>query len=148
MVEAGNEWLSLDEAEKAAEVFKRPLAALFVPTAPQEEPQEVQFRRLPGTPEPPWGPEVQLTTRRVSERQQIALEIYEALEDAPPWPKAAQRFANVPRDSLASVARDTLGVSREDQQENWPKDDFAPFRAWRGTRSGGLGGEGGQDASG
>jgi Zn-dependent peptidase ImmA (M78 family)/DNA-binding XRE family transcriptional regulator len=133
MVETGNEWLSLDEAEKAAEVFGRPLAALFVPTPPEEEPQEVQFRRLPGTPEPPWGPEVQLTARRVTERQQIALEIYEALEDTPPWPKAAQRFLNVPRDSLPNVARDALGVSREDQQENWPKDDFAPFRAWRAS---------------
>lgn len=107
------------------------MAALFVPTPPKEEPQEVQFRRLPGTPKPPWGPEVQLTARRVTERQQVAVEIYDALEDEPPWPKAAQRFLNVPRDSLPNVARDALGVSREDQQENWPRDGFAPFRAWR-----------------
>lgn len=131
LVEEGGELLSLDEAEKAAGVYGRSLAALFVPTPPDEEPQEVQFRRLPGTPEPPWGPEVQLTARRVTERQQIALEIYEALEDAPAWPKVAQRFLNVARDSLATVAREALGVSREDQQENWPKDQFAPFRAWR-----------------
>jgi len=47
--------LSFDEAEKAAKVYGRSLASLFLRAA-DEEPQEMQFRRLTRTPEPPWGP--------------------------------------------------------------------------------------------
>ncbi|MCA1709152.1 MAG: XRE family transcriptional regulator [Actinobacteria bacterium] len=70
LVEGGGELMTLRQAEKAAEVYERPLATLFLPSAPEEESQEVQFRRLPGTPKPPWGAEMQLTARRVTERQQ------------------------------------------------------------------------------
>jgi hypothetical protein len=100
MVAAGHELLSLDGAEKAAEVFGRPLASLFVPEPPDEEPQEVQFRRLPGAPEPPWGPEVQMTARRVTERQQVALEIYRDLDEKPPWEEWAAQFLRVPTRGL------------------------------------------------
>jgi hypothetical protein len=63
LVEAGNELMTLRQAETAADVYDRPLAALFLPAPPEEEPQDVQFRRLPGAPEPPWGPEIWATAR-------------------------------------------------------------------------------------
>lgn len=44
LIEDGGELLTLRQAEKAADLFGRPLAALFVPGPPQEEPQEQQFR--------------------------------------------------------------------------------------------------------
>lgn len=130
MVEEGGEYLTLSQAEKAADVYQRPLAALFLPNPPSEEPQEVQFRRLPGAPEPPWGPEVQLAARRTMERQQVALEIYEALDEEPPWVEVSKPFLNVPADKLASIAREVLGVSREEQRE-WKRDNHAPLRGWR-----------------
>ena len=130
LVEEGRELFSLDEAEKAAEVYGRSLASLFLPEPPDEEPQEMQFRRLPGTPEPPWGPEVQRTARRVSERQEVALEIYEALDESPPWPAASERLVRTSKDSLPEVVREVLGVSRT-EQANWGQDDYAPFRGWR-----------------
>lgn len=130
LVEQGNEYFTLPEAEKAADVYQRPLAALFLPSPPTEEPQEVQFRRLPGTPEPPWGPEVQLAARKVMERQQVALEIYEALDEDPPWLEFSKRFLNVPADTLTAVAREALGISREEQRE-WNHDIYAPLRGWR-----------------
>lgn len=130
LVEGGGDLMTLRQAEKAAEVYERPLAALFLPSAPEEESQEVQFRRLPGTPEPPWAAEMQLTARRVTERQQTAIEIYEALEERPPWIEASRRFASVPRGSLAQVAREVLGVSRAEQRD-WKHDAYAPFREWR-----------------
>jgi Zn-dependent peptidase ImmA (M78 family) len=130
LVEQGNEYFTLPEAEKAADVYQRPLAALFLPNPPTEEPQEVQFRRLPGTPEPPWGPEVQLAARKVMERQQVALEIYEALDEDPPWLEFSKRFLNVPADTLTAVAREALGISREEQRE-WNHDIYAPLRGWR-----------------
>lgn len=130
LVENGGELMTLREAERAADVYERPLAALFLPSAPEREPQEVQFRRLPGAPKPPWGAEMQLAARKVTERQQTALEIYEVLEERPPWTEVSDQFTSVPRDSLAQVVRETMGVSREEQRE-WRQDDYASFRGWR-----------------
>jgi Zn-dependent peptidase ImmA (M78 family) len=130
LVEDGRELLLLDEAEKAAEVYGRSLASLFLPEPPDEEPQELQFRRLPGTPKPPWGPEVQLTARRVSERQEVALEIYEALEELTPWLAASERLVRTDKESLSAEVRELLGVSRE-EQASWSQDDYGPFRGWR-----------------
>lgn len=130
LVEDRGEHLTLREAERAAEVYERPLAALFLPSPPDEEPQELQFRRLPGTPEPPWGYEIQLAARRVTERQQAALEIYEVLEEAPPWTEVSPRFGSIERGSLARLARQLLGVSIEQQRE-WKQDNYAPLRGWR-----------------
>jgi Zn-dependent peptidase ImmA (M78 family)/transcriptional regulator with XRE-family HTH domain len=135
MVEDGGEYLTLSQAERAADVYQRPLAALFLPTPPTEEPQEVQFRRLPGAPEPPWGPDVQLAVRRVMERQQVALEIYEAIDEEPPWVEASKRFLAMPADALSSLAREVLGVSREEQSE-WKHDNHAPLRGWRDALEG------------
>jgi len=130
MIEGGGDLLTLRQAEMAAAVYERPLAALFLPNPPAEEPQEVQFRRLPGTPEPPWGPEIQLTARRVERRQQAALELYEAVEEPPPWPDVSRQLVGVPRDSLATQVRSMLGVSREAQRQ-WSSDPYAPLREWR-----------------
>jgi transcriptional regulator with XRE-family HTH domain len=51
--EAGDLMLTLRQAEKAADAYDRPLAALFLPEPPSEEPQEAKFRRLRDAPEPP-----------------------------------------------------------------------------------------------
>jgi Zn-dependent peptidase ImmA (M78 family) len=130
MIEGGGDLLTLRQAETAASVYERPLAALFLPNPPAEEPQEVQFRRLPGTPEPPWGPEIQLTARRVERRQQAALQLHEALEELPPWPEISRQLVGVPRNALAAQVRAMLGVSREAQRE-WSSDLYAPLREWR-----------------
>src|SRR5918999_4126613 len=123
MIEGGGDLLTLRQAESAAAVYERPLAALFLPNPPPEEPQEVQFRRLPGAPEPPWGPEMQLAARRVERRQQAALELHEALEEPPPWPDISRQLVGVPRDSLAAQVRALLGISRKAQRE-WPSDPY------------------------
>lgn len=129
-VEGGSELLTMREAERAADAYERPLATLFLPSPPEEESQEVQFRRLPGAPRPPWPAALQLAVRKVTERQQTALEIYEALEETPPWTQLAGQFASAPRGSLAQLARTTLGVTREEQR-GWKQDKYAPLRGWR-----------------
>lgn len=130
LTEDGGELLTLRQAERAAEVYERPLAALFMPQPPDEDDQEVQFRRLPGTPEPPWGPEVQLAARRVTERQEIALEIYEDLEEAPPWIERSAPLVRGPRHSVPNTARELLGIHRETQR-SWSQDPYSPLRGWR-----------------
>jgi Zn-dependent peptidase ImmA (M78 family)/transcriptional regulator with XRE-family HTH domain len=129
LAEQGDDLLTLRQAEKAAETYERPLAALFLPEPPNEEPQEQQFRRLPGAPNPPWPPEMQLLVRRIRDRQDAALELYDALEEPPLWPDSARSLVAVNREQLPAKAREALGVSLG-EQESWP-DGYAALRAWR-----------------
>jgi len=127
--EEGEDQLTLREAERAADLYGRPLALLFAPEPPFEEPQEVQFRRLPGAPDLPWSPEMVALARRVTERQEAARELYDELEEAPPWVEAATRFARADQVALSPLARSFLGVTAEDRR-SWT-DRYAALRAWR-----------------
>jgi Zn-dependent peptidase ImmA (M78 family) len=130
--EEGADLLTLRQAERAADAYERPLASLFLPAPPQEEPQEVQFRRLPGTPTPPWPPAMRFLARRTTERQEAAIELYDALDESPPWVEVAKGLAEESAAEktrrLSRVARDLLGVTVEEQEE-WT-DRYAPLRAW------------------
>lgn len=127
--EAGDLMLTLPQAERAAEVYDRPLAALFMPAPPEEEAQEAQFRRLPGAPPPPWPPEMQLLVRRVSERQEDAVELYEALDEAPPWPKVTDDLRAVGR-PLPEFVRQLLAIG-VDQQTSWrDPSGYTALRNW------------------
>lgn len=127
--EQGQQKLTLRQAERAAEVYERPLAVLFMPEPPTEEPQEAQFRRLPGAPEPPWPPEMNLLARRVRERQEAAVELYEVLEQDPPWVSVAQGLAEVGR-ALPEFARDLLDVGLDEQKEWRDPAGYKGLRAW------------------
>lgn len=127
--ESGELLLTLRQAEKAASVYDRPLAALFLPEPPSEEPQDAQFRRLPGAPEPPWPPEMQILVRRVSDRQEAAVELHEALDEQPAWPAIVNDLAAVGR-PLPELARHLLGVGFE-EQTNWrDSSGYVPLRHW------------------
>ncbi len=127
-VENGYDLLTLRQAEKLAKLYGRPLATLFLSEPPAEEPQDTQFRRLPGAPTPPWPAAMQLLARRIRERQDAAIELYEALDEAPPWTSTATDFIARDRTSLARVARQVLGIGR-DEQARWAE-KYAPLRAW------------------
>jgi Zn-dependent peptidase ImmA (M78 family) len=127
--EQGEEVLTLRQAEKAAHVYDRPLAALFLPAPPVEEAQETQYRRLPGAPEPPWPPEMQVLARRVRVRQEAAAELYELLDEDPPWLEARAEFG----DNLAlhaRTARKLLGISLEEQMDWRDPTGYRPLRHW------------------
>jgi Zn-dependent peptidase ImmA (M78 family)/transcriptional regulator with XRE-family HTH domain len=126
--EEGDDLLTLRQAEKAADVYERPLAALFMPAPPEEEPAESQFRRLPGAPELPWPPQMHLLARRVRDRQQAAAELYEVLDEEPPWREAVGSLRARRSADLAPLIRDVLGVDAS-EQESWT-DSFAALRAW------------------
>jgi hypothetical protein len=91
-VEQGYDLLTLRQAEKLATLYGRPLATLFLSEPPAEEPQDTQFRRLPGAPAPPWPAAMRLLARRIRERQDSAIELYDALDEEPPWTTRAKDF--------------------------------------------------------
>lgn len=136
LAEEGQKLLTLRQAEKAAETYERPLAALFLPEPPDEETIEVQFRRLPGAPELPWQPEMHLLGRRIRHRQDAIRDLMEDLDENPAWPAALAELSATaapagppaPAD-VAVVARRLLGVT-DAAQGQWT-DNYEPWRAWR-----------------
>jgi Zn-dependent peptidase ImmA (M78 family)/transcriptional regulator with XRE-family HTH domain len=127
--EGGDLMLTLRQAEKAAAVYDRPLAALFLPEPPPEEPQEAQFRRLPGAPAPPWPPEMQVLVRRVRDRQAAAVELYDVLDESPPWPDVVQTLTAAGGAHSASI-RDVLGIAFDEQTSWRDPSGFKALRRW------------------
>ena len=127
--ESGDLMLTLRQAEKAAAVYDRPLAALFLPAPPSEEPQETQVRRLPGAPEPPWPPEMQMLARRVRDRQAAAVELYDVLDESPPWPEVIQRLIAA-GSAHAPSAREVLGIGFAEQTSWRDQSGFKALRRW------------------
>lgn len=125
-VEQGYDLLTLRQAEKLATLYGRPLATLFLSEPPAEEPQDTQFRRLPGAPAPPWPAAMRLLARRIRERQDSAIELYDALDEEPPWTTRATDFVARDRASLPRVAREVFGIGR-DEQTGW-SEKYAPLR--------------------
>jgi Zn-dependent peptidase ImmA (M78 family) len=125
--ESGQGHLTMRQAEAAAKTYDRPTAALFLPEAPQEEPPEAKFRRLPDAPPLPWSPEMHALSRRVRERQDAALEIYELLEEVPRWQSMNIEYSDdaalLGRRARASLAMDL------DEQRSWR--DSSGYRALR-----------------
>ena len=127
--EAGERMLTMRQAERAATVYDRPFAALFLPEAPVEEAQEQQFRRLPGAPQPPWAPEMQLLVRRVHERQDAAVELYEALDEPPPWLETVG-ILTATNHAVPELVRHVLGVGF-DEQAGWrDQSGYTGLRQW------------------
>lgn len=130
MAEQGVEHLTLRQAERAAETYERPLAALLLPSPPQEPPPEAVFRRLPGAPELPWPAEMHLLARRIRRRQDAAAELYEDLEEPEQWSATRRQLRGMPPAALARFARRILRVSA-DEQMSWAQGDkYAPLRGW------------------
>ncbi len=127
--EEGADLLTLRQAERAAAAYDVPLAVLFCENPPAEEPQAQQFRRLPGTPVPPWPPPMRALARRVGQRQQAAAELRELLEEDTPWAAVVERFGDG-REAWAEVARDALGIGLDEQLSWRDTDGYVPLRRW------------------
>ena len=127
--ERGEDHLTLRQAENAAHVYRRPLAALFVARPPKEDPPEAQFRRLPGAPSLPWNYEMHTLARRIRERQDAAVEIYDFLEEDPPWP-SVQIGYSADSAEQGALARVALGVGLDEQKAWRDREGYVPLWAW------------------
>jgi Zn-dependent peptidase ImmA (M78 family)/transcriptional regulator with XRE-family HTH domain len=128
--ERGEAVLTMRQAEAAARAYDRPLALLFALEPPAEEPQEAQFRRLPGAPEPPWPSEMIGLARRVSRRQAAAGELLALLDEEPTWPGVRAALSAVRPATAARAVRARLGVSLEEQFSWQDRDGYVPLRHW------------------
>jgi Zn-dependent peptidase ImmA (M78 family) len=127
--EAGDRHLTMRQAETAARAYERSTAELFLPEAPQEEPLEAKFRRLPDAPPLPWPPEMHALARRIRERQDAALEIYELLEEEPRWQSVGVEYSDDAA-VLGARARATLRIDLSEQRSWRDASGYSPLREW------------------
>ena len=132
--EAGERWLTMNQARKAADAYDRPFAVFFLPNPPIEEPLEMQFRRLRDAPALPWKPSMRSLARRVPALQEEAEALFDAIEEPPTWPKAAELFRST--DDLVLLGerlRELVGVPLELQKDAAKVDQqgYRVFRVWR-----------------
>jgi Zn-dependent peptidase ImmA (M78 family) len=129
-VEQGSERLTLRQAERAADLYDRPLVELLLPEPPAETPIESQFRRLPDAPAPPWAPDLVKLIRQVHFLQDEAADVYGLLDEPPAWAEAIARLEGEPRSRVARAARQLLGVDLAEQLRWAGSDAYRPLREW------------------
>lgn len=131
--ERGEHRLTLRQVERAADVYSRPIAALFMP-APVDEPDtEMRHRRLPGSPGLPWSPAMRSLTRLVDQRQQDVALLLEQLEEEPEWAEISAKIQKVGSgdiEDLATFIRDALDFSVDAQLQVGWSHQHAALNRW------------------
>lgn len=110
--EQGRSHLTIAKLREAARVYKRPLAAFFLPKSPEAEPLPHDFRRIPGAEPLELSPPLRLALRQARRRRDIALRLYSDLSFAPQAFGLRARFGERP-EVVAERAREWLGVGRD-----------------------------------
>jgi transcriptional regulator with XRE-family HTH domain len=73
--EEGNKTPSTSSLNKLASLYKRPLAALLLPSVPDEPPLPTDFRQLPNLQKHRLTKETRLSIRRARRYQRLAIEL-------------------------------------------------------------------------
>ncbi|MBU4436178.1 MAG: XRE family transcriptional regulator [Alphaproteobacteria bacterium] len=126
--EAGEDQPSISQLRKLAGLYKRPLAALYLPVPPVDFQAMHDFRRLPDIGPRRFSPGLALEVRRAQQRRELALELYEDNAVAPPA-FALTTTINADPEQVGVQVRQALGV-RADQQWRW-SNQIAAFKEWR-----------------
>ena len=126
--EEGGASPTLGTVQKLATLYKRPLAAFFLPRPPADPPLPRDFRVLPGTRTPHLSPEVRLAIREARRVQFLATELADELDERGASLVGRAKGSTDP-EVLAAEERARLGVSVE-QQSRW-RSAHAALREWR-----------------
>lgn len=124
--EATASGIRLTQLERLSEIYKRPLAAFFLPAPPKEPPLPKDFRRLPDSEV--LSPASRLAIRRARRLRAVAMELSEALNTRPPLRIQRVRDTTDP-ELIAATARKALAISI-DEQLGW-HDSREAFAEWR-----------------
>ncbi len=126
--ENGQAQPTLNQAERLAKIYERPLSIFSLPAPPQLPPLATEYRRLAGVRPGTEAPELRLAVRRLVHRRRLALHLYAELGDSPPdFSLRARMSENV--EAVGKRLRDATAVSLSDQF-GWQSEFFA-YRVWR-----------------
>lgn len=113
---------------KAADVYKRALAVLFLPTPPEEPSPVLDFRRLPDVPAGTWSPELRLEIRRLVHKRRIALALA-THAPARSWPFVGSEKTSTDPEATGQRARGLIAIT-DAVQRSW-KSTADALTAWR-----------------
>jgi Zn-dependent peptidase ImmA (M78 family)/transcriptional regulator with XRE-family HTH domain len=129
--EAGAEQPTVNQLRDLGRIYKRPLAAFYLPSVPRDfQPQRIQdFRRLPETSTGEFSPKLRTEIRRTLYRRQVALDLFENLEQTPtPFQLSAAINENPER--VGSRIRQSMGLTLSVQSQ-WSSQGHDAFGQMR-----------------
>lgn len=129
--ESGQKKPTLIQLEKLARtIYKRPLAAFFLPEPPEEPPLPEDFRTLPRDKRKPFSPKTRLAIRRARRLQSLAIELANSL-NREITPKIERTDLSDNPEVAASRTRKQLGVEIP-MQFSW-KNEASALNEWKKT---------------
>jgi Zn-dependent peptidase ImmA (M78 family)/DNA-binding XRE family transcriptional regulator len=126
--ETGHKNPTLKQLRELSAFLKRPLAAFFLPAAPQEAPLPADFRTLPADSKKPFTEKTLLALRRARRLQSLSRELASSLGDRSTFAFETASLSDDIR-SLAHRIRRRLGVTLERQLE-W-KNETEALNEWK-----------------
>lgn len=128
--EEGNKAPSTSSLNKLASLYKRPLAALLLPSVPDEPPLPTDFRQLPKLQKHRLSKETRLSIRRARRYQRLAIELseYESAELSDNVVLGSATLQDDP-ESISERERNRIGISVGDQSKL--RDAYEALRQWR-----------------
>ncbi len=127
--EAGDDRPTIVQLRKLSQIYNRPLAVFYLPTAPRDFPVPHDFRRLPETGKRTYSPGLRYELRAAQERRRFAITLFEELEEQPPTFKHRASLDDG-YESVAARARKLLGITL-DAQAGWKGDQYKALRSWK-----------------
>ncbi|OAX53435.1 XRE family transcriptional regulator [Xanthomonas graminis] len=128
--EAGEDAPSIPKLRQLAELYKRPLAVLYLPTPPMKFMPMRDFRRLPGTAMPTVPPPIVIEERRARQRRELAIELAEDLGNPVQEFTLAASLDEDP-EIVGARVREQLGVTTEEQRKWRDAEGREALRRWR-----------------
>jgi Zn-dependent peptidase ImmA (M78 family)/DNA-binding XRE family transcriptional regulator len=126
--EAGEDQPSIPQLRKAAELYKRPLAVLYLPEPPLTFQPMHDFRRLPDMGLRRFTPQLTLEIRAAHQRRELALELFEDVDEEPSVFSLTASIKDNPA-AVGAFIRKALNVDYS-LQSHW-RDPRVAFLAWR-----------------
>jgi Zn-dependent peptidase ImmA (M78 family)/DNA-binding XRE family transcriptional regulator len=124
--EAGTSAPTIPRLRKLAHLYRRPLAAFYLPQPPRAFTMPRDFRRLRGQPSGPYSPELLLGLRLAVYRRAVALEIE---PDVPSVALVGSAERGERADEVAEHGRALLDITLGEQAA-W-KDEYVALNAWK-----------------
>lgn len=126
--EAGEKKLTLNQVEKLAKIYKRPLAVFFLSDPPQDLPLPEDYRTMPMDKKKPFSSKTLLAIRRARRLQSLATELAKSLNREIITEIGSASLSDDP-ESLAIKIRSQLGIGIQ-MQFDW-KDENEALSEWK-----------------
>jgi Zn-dependent peptidase ImmA (M78 family) len=126
--EAGEDNPTVPQLRKLAHIYKRPLAAFYLPRPPVDVEPIHDFRQLDSTISRSYSPELRALIRDVQQRRETAIDLAVALEGLPERFPVTASLQDSP-ETIAQHLREAIGIPYE-EQIRW-KNPHDALKYWR-----------------